>query len=180
MQVTKITLDHKGGTKSYNLIVVDSNDSSRSILIKRWGKTGALGQMSSHFGSSLDMNQVASDTVDEKTRRGYGIARSDQFQADDSADLARHVGRTVWPKIGADAINYLDPGIDTTGWREPDAPTMPEDSKMGDKSVPREARKFVPSAEDEARAQAEQELKLAQEMTEMNKLYSDNPEFARF
>lgn len=160
-----ITLNHQGGTKSYHLHLIQAA-SGNCVVINRWGKTGALGEMKIEtFDSPIKAQRAFDRKETEKTRKGY---RQDtparETTAKDSSELVKAVGNVYFNKMGAAAVQHLDPGFDTTGMRQLDGPNWDEDGNKLDS-----ARKVDPATIRAAQIAAEKEA--AEKAYHANDLY---------
>ncbi|WP_062120595.1 WGR domain-containing protein [Aureimonas sp. AU40] len=129
LRFERITLDHKSGTKDYHVYSICCAETKRSILIKRWGKVGAFGQIDVQ---TFDTNEGAVNefwkVVRSKTtpRKGYeeGAKKDDLGDAD---MVKTFLGIGVFTSIGADALDHLKAGIDTTGCKRGAKPANRDD-----------------------------------------------------
>lgn len=159
MQYEKVSFEHMGGTKAYILLKIVSDHGA--ILIKRWGRIGALSQLKVEPYTTAGQAERAFVTArDERTsgRKGYRITDRKIDQITAPAELRAVIGRAVFPKIGAPAINQIDPDYDTTGFRQPEDPTYDED---GNYLGPNKPRTIVITAEMKAQAEAEKREQIA-------------------
>lgn len=163
-----ISYDHQGGTKSYHLHLIQAANGN-CVVINRWGKTGAIGEMKIEMFDSPVKAQRAFDKKEtEKTRKGYrqnGPAR--EATAKDASEIVKAVGNVYFNKMGATAVQHLDPAFDTSGMREVDSPQWDEDGNKLDSS-----RKVDPAAVRAAQLAAEKEA--------AEKAYSENDLYGRF
>lgn len=164
-----LSLDHRGGTKSYHLMLIQANN-GKCVVINRWGKTGAFGEMKvKTFDSVPAAEKAFSKKEREKTGKGYSqTGASRETTAADGSELPRSIGLAVFNKMGAAAVKHLDPGFDTSGMREADNPQYDEET----------GRKI-----DTARKADLAELMAAQKAAEeetAKQAYADNPIFGRF
>jgi predicted DNA-binding WGR domain protein len=151
------TLSMHQATKSYHLTLVTTAD-GKSLFIRRWGKKGAFGEVKPEPYSTVKDGERAWDKLDRaKTGGGYrpeGLPRNET--ANDAAELRSKLGLPVYNKIGKDAINHLDPSIDTSGMREAEPPRVGEDGKLTGEDKPRtvdlSAQIAAQKAADEAEA----------------------------
>lgn len=117
MRVTKQTLDHQGGTKSYHFVFIRNND-GYGLLIKRWGKKGAFGQMEVLEGPLAE--DIWRRTLKDKQKRGYSIETERLIDVNDLGQLKTALTPRVYTSIGAGALTNLIPGVDTTGVKDPE------------------------------------------------------------
>lgn len=172
--ITKYDMPHKGGTKAYSLIFA-SNADEQAILIYRWGKIGALGQMLVEKHDTLASARQAYDKeLRQRERKGYEIGRPISATATNQAELAAAIGRAVIAKIGADALRFLDADADTTGMREPDKVTVDEDGNFLGKAAPRKVEVDLKEVE---RLKAQ---KAADEKAALDAAFANNPRFGMF
>lgn len=126
MLIEKVWLDHRGGTKSYQIMRVTAAD-GKSLLIWRWGKTGKEGQVQVF---TLDDEQSACDAfknkVKDRERSGYSERTNGtapafiSTTAQDGSQLRLAIGVSTFYKLGTEAILHVDPDAKTDGVREPD------------------------------------------------------------
>src|SRR6185312_14676913 len=65
---------HTGGTKEYHLVSIVRKD-GRSLVINRWGKTGAWGQMNvSRHGTDYAAQRALQEKQCDKERRDYKLS----------------------------------------------------------------------------------------------------------
>jgi predicted DNA-binding WGR domain protein len=122
MDIAKVSLTHRGGTKEYFLTLVCAPGGS-SIVIRRWGAKGALGQLKvTKFVSQKDAEKDFEKELNARQSgsKGYQVTDSKELQVASPEELARAIGRTVMPKIGAANMQHIDPTFDTTGMRDPE------------------------------------------------------------
>lgn len=183
MSIYKVEYKHKGGTKAYFLTLV-TNAANESILIKRWGKVGATGQLKvEQFGTAGPGNAAFSKAQKERESRGYILQKDDTKIVPDLPGLQLAIGRTIYPMVGAHNINHLDPTIDTTGMREPEA-TQDENGKYTGRQT-RTDPDFIKAQQEEVRrreeeARAAAEAAALKEKQEIAANYKANPLYGRF
>lgn len=124
-----ISLDHRGGTKSYHLMIIEAAN-GKCVVINRWGKTGSFGEMKVETFDSPVAAQKAFDKKErEKGRNGYSQTGSTRdTEAADASELVKAIGMATFNKMGAAAVKHLDPNFDTTGMREADPPQYDEET----------------------------------------------------
>lgn len=172
MKARKLTFQHKGGTKSYFLTLITNAD-GETILIKRWGKVGALGQCKvEQYSHENDGQKAYADAQRERARKGYVAGREDTLTVEDSGKLITAIGRTVYPMVGARALKHLDPALDTTGVRDPEA-TQDEDGNF----TGRQARVDTDMLD---KIKREEERKEREAQNAVQQHYAANPLFGRF
>jgi predicted DNA-binding WGR domain protein len=161
-----ISLDHQAGTKSYHLHLIEAAN-GHCVVINRWGKTGAFGEMKVEtYDSPIAARKAIDKKENEKTRKGYrqvGAAR--ETSAEDVSELVKAIGMAPFNKMGATAVEWLDPDFDTSGMREADGPQYDEET----------GRKLDTARKaniEEARAEARRrEVETAQQAYAENELY---------
>ncbi len=116
--ITKLTLEHRSGTKEYHLLLIENSLAQKSVLVNRWGKAGAWGQMKTERGTAYDMAQSYRTKLNEKEGRGYRVVSSKPFTASSVEEAKTMIGINYWAQIGADNLQHVFPGVDTTGVRE--------------------------------------------------------------
>ena len=129
IKTRSISLDHQGGTKSYHLHMIEAAN-GHCVVINRWGKTGAFGEVKVEtFDSPVKANRAFDKKENEKTRKGYSQVGSTRETTAASADeLVKAIGMAVFNKMGAAAVKPLDPSFDATGMREADPPQYDEET----------------------------------------------------
>jgi predicted DNA-binding WGR domain protein len=129
IKTRSISLDHQGGTKSYHLHMIEAAN-GHCVVINRWGKTGAFGEVDiKTFDSPVKANRAFDKKENEKTRKGYSqVGSTRETTAADASELVKAVGMAVFNKMGAAAVKHLDPTFDTTGMREADPPQYDEET----------------------------------------------------
>lgn len=111
----RIDLDHRGGTKSYSLILAGIN--GRQILINRWGKTGYDGQM--QVAINADQRDLER-ALNERDKKGYNVTKDREHNFTDVESLKKLMGVFIWSKMGGDNLKYLFPDADATGIKGPE------------------------------------------------------------
>lgn len=126
----KLTMDHRGGTKSYHLLQLTNTD-GEAILVKRWGKTGAFGQMDVRRGNAHDMASLWNAIHREKTSglKGYEPGEIKGFNAMTEDELKKFVTVPLWTKLGADNIKHVIPEASAIGVKDPEVIEWGEDGK---------------------------------------------------
>lgn len=167
MIVRSVSMDHRGGTKSYHLMLAAAANGN-AIFVSRWGKKGAIGEMKVETFTSLAAAEKAWDKKERaKASNGYSQAgRLREEVAQNVAELRSKMGLPVWTKVGKN-VSHLDPTIDVSGMRETDDPGYDEDGRKLDNS-----RKADLSAQIEAQKAAER--------AESEKILAAHPNFGRF
>lgn len=177
-----VTLDHKGGTKSYQLIMLSSLKTSRTLVILRWGKTRSLSNMDVKICNSISEGEkVFEGKLREKQGRGYSPTKGiieDEILS--NAELAKKVGIGIFPKLGAAAIRHLDPDYNTGIL--PDASEAPRWSEDGiNLDAQREEERWREvKALHEKELQRIAEQKKAEEDAKRQRFYKNNPIYGMF
>jgi len=65
---------HESGTKFYQVITITNSATNDAVMISRWGKLEALGQLDIEVGKVTAINAMADRKVRQKSGRGYGFA----------------------------------------------------------------------------------------------------------
>lgn len=119
MRVTKEDADHRGGTKAYHLLKIETAD-GRMLMVNRFGKVGAWGQMQVEQFETVAEGQAAyRKKRDQKFGGEYTVKKTIYSQdAVDLPDLINKVG-AYWPNLGKNNVEWLVPGADTKDIREP-------------------------------------------------------------
>jgi predicted DNA-binding WGR domain protein len=118
----KKSMLHRQGTKEYHQVLI-TNGEGRALLIQRWGRKNAEGTMDFDTFSDSGTAVRAFDQKDrEKRARGYDHdpARDTIVECADEAEFRRKLGRMYLFKAGAANLDFISPGIDTTGVEEAD------------------------------------------------------------
>lgn len=110
-----------GSNKDYRTVLIQNNKTNRAIIIFRWGKAGAWGQMKvERFDRVSEAVAAVRTKISEKQNKGYrhvGIGTT--VNNLDSEDQFKHVlGPQYWAQIGADNLKFICPEVDATGSRE--------------------------------------------------------------
>ncbi|QNH71691.1 hypothetical protein V1VFAS_096 [Rhizobium phage V1VFA-S] len=129
IKVHSISLDHRGGTKSYHLMMIQAANGN-SVVVYRWGKTGVFGETKIETYDSPVKAQKGWDKKErEKTNNGYSqTGPVVEKTANDASELMAAIGRNMFAKLGASNVKHLDPSFDTSGMREADDPQYDEET----------------------------------------------------
>ena len=124
-----VSLDHRGGTKSYHLVLIEAAN-GHCVVVNRWGKTGQFGEMKiEQFDSPVKAQKAWDKKEREKTGKGYSQTGSTRERvANELVELPRVVDAMTFNKMGASNVKWLDPAFDTTGMREADDPQYDEET----------------------------------------------------
>lgn len=194
IEIQKISLDHKGATKSYHLLLAARAD-GKCLLVKRWGRKGQFGSISEELFNTTGFAERAFEKVlAEKTGRGYSVLQETNSNktAVNAEILVHHFGRPLWAKLSAAAVKQLDEDIDVTGRREPETPRFDEygnDNGMAQVRMPvytqeqLAAQQAIIDAEKEEARQLLLEQERAKEAAQAEKvanMRARNPNFGRF
>jgi predicted DNA-binding WGR domain protein len=113
LKVTKRSFDHRGGTKEYHtLLIAASNGDERGLLVKRWGKTGAWGQLQFIGGDTTRVTAEYDKVIREKSGRGYSPTKQTDRTVNSVAELREAVGPGYWREMGSylpDLLPDVDP-----------------------------------------------------------------------
>lgn len=151
--VRKVTMKHRTHEKDYHQVLICTND-DRSLVINRWGKRGAKGQL--EFNRHADpASAVAGFETKQSTKRRDGYVHESSadkiFETHDEAELRKAIGLLYWGEMKSE-LEWLVPGIDTAGAKDPDLPTWAEeDGKLVHKGY-QPKHKFIeaePTVEDQ-------------------------------
>ena len=111
MTIKSLSMDHKGGTKSYHLLLISSDQTGASVLINRFGKTGAFGQTQEFSFEARDhAEREFFKKYEEKSKNGYRetiSAKSDDVTAITETALINLIGPQMWAKIKTRVANTL-------------------------------------------------------------------------
>ncbi|PZR92079.1 MAG: hypothetical protein DI537_14735 [Stutzerimonas stutzeri] len=170
IKVSSLSLDHKGGTKSYHIYVIENSD-GRSVFVNRWGKSNTFGELQTkQFLDTAAAWKEFQGKEQTKVRNGYSPKSGMKVQTcDDLAQFKAALGIQLFNKIGKEALEHVDPAIDTTGMRSAEPPKT-DDGEL--KHVRDTARKADISAALAAQREKEQ--------AEVEAAYADNPLYGRF
>lgn len=180
MQKGVVTLEHKGGTKAYRIVIL-SNASDRAVVLFLWGKIGLLSNSQVHLCASLaEANKLADKKISEKMRGGYEVVERDSKKIEASEFLQRNVGMGNFAKLGATAIKHVDPNYDTGTMRaEPIPASWGESGEDLDRQRHAQAARDL-VAEKKARERAEAEERRLKEEAERAAAYKSNPLYGMF
>jgi len=167
IKVHSQSFDHRGGTKSYHLMLIETAD-NRAVFINRWGKKGQFGELQVKEFADVGAAWKEYERKErDKTRNGYAPEGPPRDTvANVSSELAKTIGLAVFNKMGAKAVKHLDPSFDTTGMREAEPNRLDEDGRLTGADKPRTA-----DVSEQLKADRERELKEA---------YENNPLFGAF
>lgn len=71
------SLEHNGGTKDYDVVLLVNDVTGRTLMIRRWGRVGADGQFKvMQFGHRLAAYRYTQKIVSDKTAHGYAVQES--------------------------------------------------------------------------------------------------------
>ena len=165
-----VHLKHQSGTKQYTIYLFKTDD-GRSLHLNKYGKVGAFGQLQvlcydTHAAGTKSFNSK------ERSRVSGGYRQEGPLRGhiiDNAKELRDAFGLPVWSKIGKEAINHLDPTIDTSGMREGDPPRLDEEGRLTGQDKPRVVDLAAEVEAEKARLAAESERTL-----------KNNPNFGRF
>ncbi|QIG69105.1 WGR domain-containing protein [Rhizobium phage RHph_N1_15] len=171
-----IALAYSDGNRSnkfYNATLLAAPN-GMAIIIRRWGKAGAAGEMKIERFAILKKAEAEFEKlVASKTGKGYEVKSNDIKQIADESSLRVTLGPAVWPRIPGPDLQHILPNTDVTGRpKELNAPRFSEEGRYLGEPKP---RVFSP-AEIAAAREAE---KLA-EQAEAAKTYAGNANFGRF
>lgn len=146
--IRKVSMRHRSGTKEYHLLLVKNSANGRGILVNRWGKAGAWGQMKTEKNTEANSANSFTSKVNEKEARGYNIYADKIEEAANVEEAKSIIGMTYWPQLGAANLEHVFPGVDTYGVREakPAAWKETQDGKWERDDKPEHS---MPSKEDE-------------------------------
>jgi predicted DNA-binding WGR domain protein len=159
--------------KHYTATLLHSDTSGNSVIIRRWGKIGVLGEIKiEKFAIRHKAEKEFEALVESKLRKGYEKKSSNIKQINSEGELRMAFGPAVWPKLPGSALQHVIPNMDVTGRRELDPNRFDENGKyIGEPP----ARTFSQAEIKKAR-EAEKE----REQEEAVKTYSENPRFGMF
>lgn len=169
VSITSISMDHKGGTKSYHLYLIRSADGPNAVFVSRWGKTGQFGDLKVQISPPDVADKAFDKKLSEKTSGGYAVKTHKDLHANSWDEVTRTLGAPLISKIGASAIAAIDNGIDTSAMKEAEPPRLDDDGRLTGLDKPR-AVDITKSVE---------ELK-KQEQAAAAQAYEADPEYGRF
>lgn len=116
--IRKVSLEHRGGTKEYHLVCIQSKDSKSgpSLLIKRWGKKGTWGQVQFIRGNAFEVEDEFTKIQRQKEGRGYDVTSENRNGAEDIDGLRKVLGPGYWRDMGKE-LPYLMPGKDPSAFK---------------------------------------------------------------
>lgn len=156
---------HQGGTKEYSLYVIFSRKTSKSLLIKRWGKTGADGQMKIEVQNN-DGSAALDKELNERRKKGYDMRKKATTSFPSVRAVLEELPRTHRRSFFNNQLAHLDPETYDLTDRKSFDPMQTERDQMREKM------------EAEAKKQAEVEAKAAA-AAEQDELKS-HPNFGMF
>lgn len=109
--ITSWSMAHAGGTKFYNVYVVENLTQEQQVVVFRYGKVGSFGRAETHcFSNSSLAVEFASKKVSDKEKRSYRVSdRLIAKKVDSVGDLARALGASNLPRVlGRGALNHLN------------------------------------------------------------------------
>lgn len=122
IQIIKTHMLHRGGTKFYEILRVE-NAIGASMVIWRWGRKGTQGQHEIFtFDKPAKAVKAFNDKENERDKRGYSPVETKTITAADEAELKTKIGLGLFYKLGKDTVEFIAPGADTKGVREPEPP----------------------------------------------------------
>jgi predicted DNA-binding WGR domain protein len=168
--VSQLSLDHKGGTKSYHIYVIETAD-NRSVFVNRWGKTGQFGELQTkQFPDAGAAWKEFTSKEQTKTRNGYYPKTGTKTSTCNNLnEFKAALGVSMFNKIGKEALEHIDPTIDTSSMRSAEPPKTADGELRHVNDTTRKADVRDALA---AQAKAEAEAVAA--------AYADNPMFGRF
>jgi len=133
------TAKHAGGTKEYHMVLIRTND-GRGMVINRWGRLMAAGQMSVEKGDFVDVRRAFDKKYKDKYEGEYRQGYSSRSKIANSLDELRQTLGFLWAKLGKDNATWLAPGVDVSDVREPDKDEFVEQSDGSFRKKPRAPR----------------------------------------
>lgn len=152
--IERESFQHRQGSKAYHAFVA-SNVDGKSVVIYRYGKINAFGQLQiKKFDTLASALSEMNGKIRSKTGgRGYESAKGrEHFTATTPDQFRSIVGPQLFAKFGADNLLHLSPDFDTSKVSDPPPAIYDEDGR----SVPVETDKYhvpdVPVSIEERRA----------------------------
>jgi len=71
LKVSHRYLTHSGGTKDYDLLVIENPGNDRAVLVQRWGRKDTPGQRKTSTGPTEQIRREFWTISKSKERRGY-------------------------------------------------------------------------------------------------------------
>ncbi|MBX4911388.1 WGR domain-containing protein [Rhizobium bangladeshense] len=172
-QIALVYSDGNRSNKFYNATLLVA-PTGMAILIRRWGKAGAPGEMKiERFAIQKKAETEFEKLVQSKIGKGYETKSNDIKQIADESSLRVTLGPAVWPRIPGPDLQHILPSMDVTGRpKELNAPRFSEEGKYLGEPAPR--------VYSQAEIRAAREAEKAAEQAEAVKTYSSNPHFGRF
>ena len=178
VRIERVSLKHKGGTKAFHLYVI-SNIQGKSLFVTRWGRIGAFGSIKvEEFDTRKEAEKAFGKKLNEKTSRGYRNDNNGGEIANAQDEFSTKVGMILFNKLGAKAVNHIDPDYDTTGMREVDPPQYDEETGARLDAQRRFSDEQMIKMKEQAERE-QREMKEAADAARMKK-YKDNPLFGAF
>lgn len=163
----KTELKHRGGTKSYTVLLVGNSLLNTALVVFRWGKVGNFGDVQVIRHNTGHAAGVEVDKkITSKGKGGYDVQTEVSNSQISWAELVRELGPVYVGKIGREAL-HVNPTLDVSKVQGPSVPRTDENGNwIGDqhRGVPREA--LLPT-EEERQAQ-------------LVRQFSSNPTFGMF
>lgn len=166
IEIQRVNYAHQGGTKAYFLTLLQTSEGN-SVLIKRWGRVGAFGDVKFEtYLSHSEGERAFKSAQNTRGTKGYRVESIDTLTAASLDETTKIIGRPTWAKMDPATLTHIDASLSTKGVREADQPRFTEDGEFIDP----QPRKVEISAEDiERDRQARFDL-----------LRAKNPNFGRF
>lgn len=117
--VSSRTLQHRSGSKEYHLLAIENKANGKAIIVLRWGKTNAWGQLQVHQGQRADIELLWEGKTREKEKGGYEQTKNKSTEVSIPSDVPKLIGPQYYKNIGADNLKFLDAGFDTSGVKDP-------------------------------------------------------------
>lgn len=126
--VSSRSLQHRSGTKEYHLLAIENKANDRGIIIMRWGKTNAWGQLKVEQGTRSDIQLIWEAKTREKEKGGYEQTKNKSTEVGIASDIPKLIGPQYYKNIGAANLEYLDEALDTTGVKDPQSHNWEQDA----------------------------------------------------
>jgi predicted DNA-binding WGR domain protein len=170
--LSRRTMRHRQGSKEYHFLAIENVEKDVALVVLRWGKTGAWGQMQVHVGNRDKIQDLFLKKTREKEKGGYTQIANNSTEVSRVEEVKKLATLPYWSKLGADNIKKVMPEADTKGVTDPVELTDDDfeegpDGKIRKKHKIKEHPDFV---ETEA-TRAARELREAQELQAKDPLW---------
>lgn len=110
------SLEHNGGTKDYDVVLLVNDVTGRTLMIRRWGRVGADGQFKvMQFAHKLSAHRYTQKIVSDKTERGYEVQECELTISEQGIENLNYIATSTnitLEKAGVTAADLKHIGID--------------------------------------------------------------------